>query len=220
MANLTRKQLSQAEKYITSYGRGRNSISVLMELGQLFHISPEFNSHEPQHSTVHLHVFICTVNFANYIEEAEGHNKKRVKADAAKKMLDRLLHEARSVVFRGDERMETTRISSNLVRAFLRPYLCKVLPVPLIHRRRNRGAEGARTPTFHNLLDKVPLCSLKCCQFLLMRMPLNTCIPHFLNDFYVPALISSNIISKVTKRRGYSFSTSLIFKGPSYKKFD
>ena len=32
-------------------------------------------------------------------------------------------------------------------------------------------------PTFHKLLGKVPLCSSKSCQFLFMRVPLNTCAP-------------------------------------------
>ena len=118
MANLTKWQLSEAENFITSCGPGRNPISVLMELGQLFHISPGFDTYEPEHSSVHSHVFVCIVNFATFIEESEGHNKKRVKTDAAKKMLDRLLHEARSVVLlRGAERMETTRIPLNQVRA-------------------------------------------------------------------------------------------------------
>ena len=126
MENLTRPQLARAEQYITSCGNGRNPISVLMELGQQLHISPEFDSYEPQYSTVHLHVFNCKVKFAQYDVEAQGHNKKRIKTDAAKKMLDRLLNEAKSVVLRGDERVGAPRVSLSQVRALLQFYYCKI----------------------------------------------------------------------------------------------
>ena len=49
-----------------------------------------------------------------------------------------------------------------------------------------RETQGACTPTFQ-LLGKVPHCSLKRCQFLFMRVPLNKCAPHFLNASYIPA---------------------------------
>ena len=46
--------------------------------------------------------------------------------------------------------------------------------------------------TFHKLLGKMPLCSLICCSFLFMRVPLNICAhPHFLNASGVPALSKS-----------------------------
>ena len=32
----------------------------------------------------------------------------------------------------------------------------------------------------------MPLCSLKSCHFMFMRVPLNTCAPYFLNASYVP----------------------------------
>ena len=47
------------------------------------------------------------------------------------------------------------------------------------------GAQGARAPTFHKSSDKVPLYSLTS-PFSFMRMPLNTCVPHFLNASCVP----------------------------------
>ena len=39
---------------------------------------------------------------------------------------------------------------------------------------------GGTCPHFRKLLVKVPLCSLKNCQFLFMRVPLNTCAHTFL----------------------------------------
>ena len=95
MGSLSRSQLAQAERHITRYGQGRNPISILMELGQLLHISPDFEIFEPEQSTVHLHVFKCVVRFGSCIAEAEGYSKKLVKAAAAKNMTEELLKLAR-----------------------------------------------------------------------------------------------------------------------------
>ena len=54
-----------------------------------------------------------------------------------------------------------------------------------------REAQGAHAPpTFHKLLGKVPLCSVKSSQFLFMRVPLNTYAPRFLTASYAHVQLS------------------------------
>ena len=95
MASLTSSHLQQAQKYITSGGAGKNPISLVMELGQLLHISPVFNSYEPPDlSSIHQHVFVCEVTFANLKVKCQGFNKKQVKTDVARKLIERITTEA------------------------------------------------------------------------------------------------------------------------------
>ena len=48
------------------------------------------------------------------------------------------------------------------------------------------GGHRWHAPHLSQLLGKVPLCSLKICQFLLMRVPLNTCAPPLFKYFLRP----------------------------------
>ena len=119
MASLNRLQLTKARTYINSNGSGRNAISLLMELGQLLRVSPVFETWEAEKSTVHLHVFVCEVTFADFTERAEGYNKKHVRSDAAKRMIELLRQPTLSPRLSKDARVyETARTSANLVRAF------------------------------------------------------------------------------------------------------
>ena len=102
MGTLTDSQLSQAKQYIEANGNGRNPISVIMEIGQLLHIRPEFETFEPKHSTAHLHVFVCDVKFGNSQVRVEGYNKKRVKTEVAKKMIERLMEASNNRQLQGD----------------------------------------------------------------------------------------------------------------------
>ena len=118
MGSLNEQQLARARTYINS-NRGRNPISLLMELGQFLHISPEFNTREHEMSTVHQHVFVCEVRFAQFTKSADGYNKKRVKSEAANCMIEFLRQPPpSSCLSRGGREFETARTSANLVRAF------------------------------------------------------------------------------------------------------
>lgn len=94
MSNIDKTRILKAKKYATKSGATRNPISTLMEIGQLLHITPEFDCFEHETSTVHLHVFICQVKFANYSSEARGYRKKLVKTEAAKKLLEYFIERA------------------------------------------------------------------------------------------------------------------------------
>jgi len=114
MGILNEQQLTRARTYISS-NRGRNPISLLMELGQLLHVTPEFNTREDETSTVHQHVFVCEVRFAQFTESADGYNKRRVKSEAAKHMIEFLqLATPSSCLSRGGREFETARKSANL----------------------------------------------------------------------------------------------------------
>lgn len=87
-----------------------------MELGQLLHVTPEFNTREDETSTVHQHVFVCEVRFAQFTESADGYNKRRVKSEAAKHMIEFLqLATPSSCLSRGGREFETARKSANLI---------------------------------------------------------------------------------------------------------
>ena len=88
---LSGNSLAKAKTLIDQSGAKKNSISLLMELGQLLHSSPTIEVYEHQTlSSVHQHVFVCDVKFFQYSVEAVGYNKKKLKGDAATAMVDKL----------------------------------------------------------------------------------------------------------------------------------
>ena len=95
MAGLSPSQLSQAASYFRTSSASKNPISMVMELAQLLRITPQFDVFEPREiSSVHQHVFACKVQFAGYQEKVTGYNKKKVKTDAAKQLIDRIKRDA------------------------------------------------------------------------------------------------------------------------------
>ena len=95
MAGLSPSQLSQAASYLRTSSASKNPISMVMELAQLLHVTQQFDVFEPKEiSSVHQHVFTCEVQFARYEVQATGYNKKKVKTDAAKQLIDRIKSDA------------------------------------------------------------------------------------------------------------------------------
>ena len=135
MGSLNEQQLARARTYINSNRDSRNPISLLMELGQLLHIFPEFNTREHEMSTVHQRVFVCEVRFAQFRKSADGYSKKRVKNEAANCMIEFLrLSPPSSCLSRGGREFETARTSANLVRAF-----CNCSKNNLLHTNSNNS---------------------------------------------------------------------------------
>lgn len=98
MAGLTPSQLGQAASYLRTSSASKNPVSLVMELGQLLHITPQFDVFEPREiSSIHQHVFACNAQFGGYQEKATGYNKKKVKTDAAKQLIDRIKRDAEHV---------------------------------------------------------------------------------------------------------------------------